>query len=156
MKSSFADSATQCLQADHRQLDVKLLESERAAGEGKFSEASELFAAFASGLGSHIDAEEHVLFPVLEELERGAMGPMSVMRAEHEELRVLLEHIGARLAAEASDWRASFPQLKEILLAHNTKEERMLYPMADRAAQSAGRSSALAERLRSALEGHSS
>lgn len=153
MKPSFEESTTRCLEVDHRHLDAKLLESEHAAGDGKFSEARELFAAFASDLLRHIDAEEGVLFPELEEMEPGAMGPTSVMRAEHKELRVLLEDIGASLTTGASDWRPAILRLKEILLTHNTKEERMLYPMADGAARSSGRSGALAQRLRSAFAG---
>jgi iron-sulfur cluster repair protein YtfE (RIC family) len=43
-------------------------------------------------------------------------------------------------------------RLKETLMSHNTKEERMLYPISDEAARGAGRSSALAERLREALD----
>jgi iron-sulfur cluster repair protein YtfE (RIC family) len=151
MKAAFADSATQCLEVDHKHLDATLLESEQAAHGGSFAEARKRFDAFASGLVRHIDAEEDTLFPELEELEPGARGPTSVMRAEHEELRALLAHIAADLAAATPGWQASVHRLKETLLTHNTKEERMLYPMADAAARSAGRGAALAQRLRSAL-----
>jgi len=154
MRSVSVGTATQCLELDHRHLDAKLLESEQAASGGKFSEARKLFAAFASGLICHIDAEEGVLFPALEEMEPGAVGPTSVMRAEHEELRVLLEQIGAHLASATPGWQAPIRGLKQTLLTHNTKEERMLYPMSDAAARSAGRSDALAERLRAALAEH--
>ena len=151
MKPAFAESATQCLEVDHRHLDAKLLEFEQAAGDGDSYDARTRFAAFASGLIRHIDAEEGVLFPELEEMEPGAMGPTSVMRAEHEELRVLLEHIGAHLASATTGWQAPIRRLKETLLTHNTKEERKLYPMSDAAAWSAKRSGALAERLHAAI-----
>jgi hypothetical protein len=46
-------------------------------------------------------------------------------------------------------------RLKETLLGHNTKEECMLYPMSDAAAQKFGQSAALADRLRGALSARS-
>ncbi len=73
------------------------------------------------------------------------------MRAEHQEMRAMLEHIGRELTAGTAGWATSFRRLKEILLTHNTKEERVLYPMANALAQKTGRNSALAERLRNAL-----
>jgi len=150
MSHNFAASATQCLEDDHRQLDATLLESEKAAAAGDFSQARKQFSVFASGLVAHIDAEEKILFPELEHMQPGARGPTSVMRAEHEELRGLLKRIEADLTA-ATGWQASMLRLKEILLNHNAKEERVLYPMANAAAQAQDKTTNLAERLGTAL-----
>ncbi len=153
MKAASSESATQCLDADHRRLDATLLESEQAAQSGDFSEARKRFDLFASGLVLHIDAEEGILFPELEAMAPAARGPTSVMRSEHQQLRALLEQIGAELRDEEPSWQASVLVLKEILVSHNAKEERVLYPMADAVARDAGRDAALAQRLGAALAG---
>jgi regulator of cell morphogenesis and NO signaling len=145
------EPATKCLDVDHRRLDAILHEAEEAASAAGFERARELFATFASGLERHIEAEENILFPELEEMEPGAAGPTAVMHAEHEEIRALLERIGADFASKSSTWRTPFQRLGEVLSAHNMKEERILYPMADAASRDAGRDAALAERLRAAL-----
>jgi iron-sulfur cluster repair protein YtfE (RIC family) len=144
--------ATRCLETDHRALDAITLEVEHDAREGRFAQARERFARFASGLLRHIDAEEKVLFPRLLEMEEGAIGPISVMKVEHQEFRELLELVAAQLAASADAWKDSLWQLKQGLLAHNMKEERVLYPMADEAARLDGHGAELAEALEGALQ----
>lgn len=152
MKAPSVQSVTHCLEVDHRALDATLLETEKAARAGSFADARGHFAAFASGLAVHIDAEERVLFPEIEKIQPATRGPTSVMRAEHDELRAILPRIGDALASATDGWATSLRQLKELLLTHNTKEERVLYPMADVAARSAGRSGILAERIHATLE----
>jgi iron-sulfur cluster repair protein YtfE (RIC family) len=147
--------ATQCLEVDHVELDVLLREAEQAAGAGRFAEAGQHFARFSSGLLRHIEAEENVLFPALRAADGRTVGPISVMRFEHEEFRELLATIAAELLASAETWRDSVWRLKQELIAHNTKEERVLYPMADEAALSEGCSAAWADKLRAALDGKS-
>lgn len=144
---------TRCLEVDHRDLDKILLEVEEAATAGRFPQAHERFATFSAGLLRHIQAEEDVLFPLLMEADPRAMGPISVMRHEHQEFRDLLAAIASQLAASAAHWRDSVWRLKQGLVSHNVKEERMLYPMADEAAQEEGRSGALEQDLRAMLDG---
>ncbi len=144
---------TRCLEVDHRELDGILLQVEQAATAGNFREAKERFARFHAGLLRHIEAEEELLFPMLLDADPRAAGPVSVMRFEHQEFRDLLAALASQLEASAAHWRDTLWRLKQGLVAHNTKEERMLYPMADEAAQSEGRSGQLAEALRAALDG---
>lgn len=152
MTSRLAGSAAQCLENDHRTIDATLLEAETAARAGRFPDAGSHFAAFASRLTRHIEVEEQVLFPEVEGLVPAARGPTSVMRAEHRELADVIDRIGGELAAASPDWGTAFARLKETLVAHNVKEERVLYPMADAAAQAAGRGEALAEHVRAGLD----
>jgi iron-sulfur cluster repair protein YtfE (RIC family) len=150
------EPATQCLDQDHRRLDGILREVEQAAGAANpegFARAGAQFATFATGLERHIEAEEGILFPELEELEPGAAGPTSVMHAEHEEIRALLGRIAGDLEGRAQAWQTGVARLKEVLSVHNMKEERILYPMANAAAQGSGRDVELAGRLRAALAG---
>lgn len=148
-----AGNPTRCLEVDHRDLDRILVELEEAATAGKFPQACERFASFSAGLLRHIQAEEDVLFPLLLEADPRATGPVSVMRYEHEEFRDLLAAIASQLSASAANWRDTVWRLKQALVSHNTKEERMLYPMADEAAQAEGRSGALEQDLRALLDG---
>jgi len=129
-------SVTEYLEADHRRLDAMIPEVESSLQAGSLPAAVEQFAEFTRGLFRHIDAEEKVLFPAFEELTgMTGGGPTFVMRSEHVQLRRLLEAVTSALgAADAAAAGESLRRLVQTLGLHNMKEERMLYPMADRAA----------------------
>lgn len=64
----------------------------------------------------------------------GADGPASVMRNEHVEIRRLMDAAMRALQdGDAAGAAEAILGLVETLSAHNMKEERMLYPMTDRA-----------------------
>lgn len=118
---------------DHSRLDEKLADVERLSRLGAFHDAAAQFAEFACGLNWHIDAEEQVLFPRFEELTGLRVGPTTVMRAEHVQIRRHMVSLGAALdAADAAAARESLAQLVDLLSDHNMKEEHILYPTADR------------------------
>lgn len=142
---------TRCLEVDHRNLDRILHDVEEAAAAGRFAQARERFASFSAGLLRHIQAEEDVLFPLLLEADPRAVGPISVMRSEHQEFRDLLAAIASQLDASAAHWRDTVWRLEQGLGSHNVKEERMLYPMADDAAQGEGCSGTLEQDLEAVL-----
>lgn len=131
-----ARSVTECLKGDHRRLDAIVPEVQRLVGASSFPEASERFAEFVCGLGRHIDVEERVLFPTFEQMTgMTGGGPTVVMRGEHVEIRRQMSEVVVALkAADAAGAEESIHGLTETLAAHNMKEERMLYPMADQAA----------------------
>jgi iron-sulfur cluster repair protein YtfE (RIC family) len=131
---------------DHRGLDELLGEVERALGAGQPARAAVFFSRFREGLERHIVAEEDVLFPAFEELTGVAGGPTAVMRAEHAEIRDLLRKIAGCLEGSA-DFAVPLGNLTALLYAHNAKEERILYPMTDRAAEKAGKLEALLSRI---------
>jgi iron-sulfur cluster repair protein YtfE (RIC family) len=128
---ALSDSVTEILGADHRRLDAQLADVKRCLAAGSLREAAERFAAFRSGLERHIDVEEEVLFPVLERVTGTAdAGPTHVLRAEHAELRRLMDEIAANLERDAC--RATpLAALTARIYAHNGKEERILYPALD-------------------------
>jgi iron-sulfur cluster repair protein YtfE (RIC family) len=145
-------SLTECLEMDHRRLDELLAECKELAALGAFADAIERFEVFARGLWRHIDAEERVLFPALEAHTPQAMPPIKVLLAEHGRLREELVALEQALGARDPSWRAAFHELVETLRAHNGKEERVLYPMADWAARTLPDLGALSARLLEALE----
>ncbi|MBI3185962.1 MAG: hemerythrin domain-containing protein [Myxococcales bacterium] len=111
--------------------------------------ARELWESFAARMRRHFAMEEEVLFPAFEDATgMHEMGPTAVMRAEHSQMRALLDRM-ARDAA-AGNVKAVLDQGDTLLMViqqHNTKEEGILYPMADRALKE--RWTELQERLRS-------
>ena len=127
-------SVTGYLQADHRRLDAIIPAVERLVDAGSFTEARARFGEFACGLGWHIDVEEQVLFPFFEAKTGMTRGPTTVMRVEHKDIRERIDRVLAALEArQVAPMRDALGELIGLLTAHNLKEERMLYPMTDRA-----------------------
>lgn len=128
-------SVTDYLEADHRRLDDMVPAIRTSVAAGSFDEASAQFAEFSCGLRRHIELEEQVLFPIFEEksgMREG--GPTAVMRHEHVEILRIVDAVTVALATKrGDDANESIDQLVEVLGAHNMKEERVLYPMTDRA-----------------------
>jgi len=111
---------------DHREIDAIFQKAVAAPLE----QAEPLFSEFRKRLERHIRWEEEVLFPAAEARSPflGA-GPSHVMRAEHREIRSLLENIQGRLAgAELSGAHDLMLVLRSVLAEHNGKEEKIYYP----------------------------
>jgi uncharacterized protein (DUF2249 family)/hemerythrin-like domain-containing protein len=141
-------SVSECLETDHRRLDEILNRVIRGIDANDFSFASARFSEFSCGLDRHILIEEHVLFPVFERLTGRSGGPTAVMRAEHSQIRELLSDVGHALdGQDGAAARTSIDALVEVLSSHNLKEERILYPMSDRAAGDAQKQHELVENL---------
>lgn len=124
------------LTQDHRKIDERLQRVLTGTccliGEEQ-REAAELLEKAKGSLLKHIEFEERKLFPALE--QRSGLtpdsGPTAVMRIEHERFRQLLEQASSHLNASYGDgFRQALRSLQADLAAHNTKEERVLYPMA--------------------------
>jgi|Deesub1362A_J573_1020465.scaffolds.fasta_scaffold04198_2 iron-sulfur cluster repair protein YtfE (RIC family) len=84
-------------------------------------------ALLAAGLASHAALENEVLFAMLE-ARQGKMGPVTVMRMEHQEIEALLQGVQEAEGLE----RARDGLLEALRLAreHFAKEEQVLFPMA--------------------------
>lgn len=149
---SRAESVTQLLGDDHRHLDDVLADAKRALATADLPHAAARFAEFRAGIEHHIVAEEHVLFPLLESLTgASSSGPTHEMRVEHAEIRTLLAEVTVGLlngaAAVLAALATPLALLTALLLAHNDKEARIVYPASDRAARAAGALDGLLVRL---------
>lgn len=96
---------------------------------------------FTEDLTSIIRKEDEILYPSLKELFPSALGPLSVLRSEHQSLRIhfrRLCEIGKSLGPgenspetlrdfEQCGWKAV-----EVLHDHLYKEDRVLFPMVAR------------------------
>jgi hemerythrin-like domain-containing protein len=119
---------------DHRSCDELWTRVEAAGEEGAESIAA-AWRRFDRSLRGHLAMEEEVLFPAFEAATGMTdSGPTFVMRMEHDQMRGLLDQMGAAL--ERGDHDALLDQGDTLLMLiqqHNQKEEGMLYPMSERA-----------------------
>lgn len=92
----------------------------------------EILVRALDGLRRHIYLEEEFLFPPLR--EAGMMVPLFVMLRQHGELWNAMDALTALLAAgsDADTLRASCTSLLALLDQHNSKEEPIIYPQADK------------------------
>lgn len=137
--------AQEYFETDHRECDSAWAALE-AAGSDPARQAS-LWVTFEARMRRHFAMEEEVLFPAIEEATGMRGGPVAVMRHEHEQMRGLLDEM-ARRATDA-DFDGVLDQGDTLLMLiqqHNSKEEGILYPIAQRALASSW--PALADRLR--------
>jgi iron-sulfur cluster repair protein YtfE (RIC family) len=131
---------------DHRRCDRLLAACESTIAAASWDRADEATAAYCDALVRHFAMEEEVLFPELEQVNPGAAGPTGVMRMEHHQMRQLLDGLTASVSARDADTCfGDLETLHMISQQHNTKEEGILYPLADRSLQ--GGSVSLIERL---------
>lgn len=124
---------TALMQCHHHQCDEHLRQAEAFARVVELEGCKRAFARFRDDTLAHFAAEEEVLFPAIERASGMSHGPTQVMRAEHRQMRELLEDLEASLANEDLDAWGELCQPLEILMQqHNLKEENILYPMCDR------------------------
>ncbi len=139
---------------DHRECDAAWAAVESAVGKGDPAKARALWEAFEARMRRHLAMEEEVLFPAIEAATgmRG-QGPVSMMRREHEQMRLLLTEMTRRAAS--GDFQGVLDQGDTLLMViqqHNAKEEGVLYPLAGSVLRQEW--PALAERLRAYALAH--
>lgn len=78
-------------------------------------------------LASHAHLEDELLFTALD-AQMGPMGPVAVMRMEHDQIEALLEQVLA--AQELAAAQRLMQQTLQLARIHFAKEEQVLFPMA--------------------------
>lgn len=84
----------------------------------------------AAGLKSHAQLEEALLFVRLEPALGTGMGPLAVMRAEHDQVEGAVGRVAE--LDDLDDARNLLRQLINVARQHFAKEEQVLFPMAQR------------------------
>lgn len=115
----------------HEHCDLFFAQAEQAVLNQDWTRADSDFKQFKDGMAQHFKREEDVLFP--EFLSSGGpVGPVNIMRMEHQQINGLLDQMAVALSSRDS---VSYSGIAETLLIvmqqHNMKEEQILYPMAD-------------------------
>jgi hemerythrin-like domain-containing protein len=88
-----------------------------------------LGAMLAAALASHARTEEELLFTTLEP-HIGSMGPLAVMRIEHDQIEKTLERLPT--IQEVDQARELLLRVIKVAREHFPKEEQVLYPMANK------------------------
>lgn len=142
-------TVTASLTRDHRRLDEALAALKRCAAAGDSAGALIRLAELRHGLERHIGIEEEWLFPsFVRASEATAAAPVAVMCAEHRQMEELLTTLAHLLPGNDADARLrALAGLTAHLLAHDGKEERILYPMIERAASGSAELRGLAPRI---------
>jgi hemerythrin-like domain-containing protein len=121
------------LGSDHRVCDDLFAAAEDAVANRQWDSASQRFSQFHKAMERHFAMEEEVLFPGFEAKTGNAMGPTQVMRAEHDQMRALMQDMQTAVsAARDADYLGLSETLNMLMQQHNLKEENVLYPMSDR------------------------
>lgn len=132
---------------DHRDCDSRWAELEELLGGGNTDDAMQAWQVFDDDMRRHLAMEEDILFPAFDSRSgMGGGGPTAMMRMEHQQMRGLLDHIGAEMSSGNSEEALDLGDtLLMVIQQHNVKEEGMLYPMAE--SLLAGEWETLAEQL---------
>ncbi len=118
----------------HKRCDEAFADAEAAAADERWPAAAAATERFVRMLTAHLSSEEGTLFPAFEAATGMSGGPTFVMRAEHEQMRGLLDELSSAVKAQAKDDFAGAAETLLVLMQqHNLKEENILYPMCDRA-----------------------
>jgi len=120
------------LTEDHRHCDMLLAQAEELVVERKFDVAIKAVEEFTLAMTHHLNREETILFPIFEKRTGNTQGPTQVMRMEHEQMRILIQQLGEVI--KTNDEKKFFGLSETLMIyvqQHNSKEEQMLYQMAD-------------------------
>ena len=117
---------------DHRDCDARWADVEELLDTADIDAARPVWQKYAVGMRRHMAMEEDILFPAFDlKSGMGGGGPTAVMRMEHQQMRGLLDQIGAAVEAEDAQEALDIGDtLLMLIQQHNVKEEGMLYPMA--------------------------
>lgn len=131
MSAPTQSSITQFLQSDHHDLDQLFADACAMVKAGDWASAELGTIRFSRALREHIIMEEELLFPLMQE-HSDVSGPCTVMGREHAQIVRHLEDLYAAARDKSSaHFEETARRLQEVLRVHNSKEENILYPLAD-------------------------
>ena len=116
------------LLVEHARLDASLERLLAAYRTGDREAAAEAFGDFEDRLTDHFDLEERAVFPTFAEHEPREAAELL---AEHAAIRARLEELGVGVDLHATRLGA-IEGLAQLLREHAAREDRLLYPWADR------------------------
>ncbi len=118
---------------DHRDCDSGWAELEGLLDGGEAGAINQAWQKYDGRMRRHLAMEEDILFPAFDSRSgMGGGGPTAMMRMEHQQMRGLLDQIGASIGSgDTEDALDLGDTLLMLIQQHNVKEEGMLYPMAE-------------------------
>ena len=125
------------LHHDHRDFESAVYRCRTACDMADWSLVQDVFAELVSSYRNHVRIEEEVLLHAYEEHPGASIGPADSLRADHEQILHLMDHIEQLLADNARDNLSDkFSLLYRIVSKHHEKEEEIFLPMASEALHS--------------------
>ncbi len=119
------------MERDHDRLNDLWDEARRLWPEDR-GRSTPLFEAFRTGLLHHIREEEEFMFPLYESRNAASAKYLTdFLREEHDQIRSELESLLRKVLAGVADLEPENTRLTNVLWAHNTREEGLLYPWFD-------------------------
>lgn len=131
---------------DHARLDDLQRKILAALSVPDLPEARHQFAIFERRLNRHIHFEEEILFPAFEQKTASREGLTRAMRAEHREIRMMIERAARSLYGPVSEAERTCRSLHTVLQQHDFNEEAAFYDVLDRML-APSESAALVERI---------
>jgi len=126
------ENISTALTREHRACDGLINIFEESVTQQHWDDAGNLFSDFAAGMERHLSKEEEVLFPAMEKKTGPGMGPVQVMRREHDDIRRLFSEIREDITKRQTEHCLGLTDaLLMLIQQHNLKEENILYAMAD-------------------------
>lgn len=116
------------LERDHERLD-ELWDNAMTLWREDSARSREILGQFQQGLLRHIQVEEELLFPFFE--ARGTTADhhlVEFLLDEHTQIRAALQSTLEQLGSDSADPEEVTVVLRNVLWAHNTREEGALYP----------------------------
>ncbi len=118
--------------SDHVRCDELFFRSEEHVQRHEWWQAKETLARFIDAMNEHFLKEENILFPALDKHSADTAGPTQVMRLEHDDMRQLMQDMQNDIEKQDTDhFLGASETLLVMMRQHNSKEENILYPMAD-------------------------
>ena len=118
---------TQLMKEDHKNMDKVFSEFKKSKGNAK-----KLFLDFRKRLNEHISLEEGILDLFLEKKEKEGEHLASIIRAEHKEVRKLLDEMHEKISKKDSTDGLE-RKLSIVMLANEKSETGVIYPWVDQA-----------------------
>lgn len=131
------------MKGDHERVLSEIASLEKALGSrGALSpeivaEVPRLLSLLERQFRTHMAAEDEILYPALLRALPASAGSLEPLRAEHAELRLMLERLRASFAGPAGDGRdeevaVQVHDLADLLRIHLRKEESLVFGVAAR------------------------
>jgi len=123
---------TDTMSADHKRCDELFAQAEEAISKGDWETGTTAFRDFHDATEKHFSMEESVLFPAFEQSTGMTSGPTQVMRMEHMQMRQLFADMNESVEEKDQEKYLGLSEtLIMVMQQHNTKEEQIVYVMAD-------------------------
>jgi hemerythrin-like domain-containing protein len=125
-------SIKQFLSNDHKACDEAFADLENAINDGKWEESEANLETMKNAFVRHFTMEEEAMFPAFEAASGMSCGPTQVMKMEHEQMRSAINKLAMAVAARDKNKALGCCETFNMLTQqHNSKEEQILYTMAD-------------------------